>query len=100
MEWLAWAEYGYNTTVHSATKVSPFEAVYGVPPPPMTSYVPGTTKIQVVDNLLHQREEILRDLRRNLLDAQVRMKASADLHRRELTFEVGDYVFLKLQPYR
>jgi transposase InsO family protein len=22
MEWLAWAEYGYNTAVHSATKVS------------------------------------------------------------------------------
>jgi hypothetical protein len=62
MEWLAWAEYGYNTTVHSATKVSPFEAVYGVPPPSMTSYIPGTTKIQAVDKLLHTREVILRDL--------------------------------------
>ena len=62
MEWLAWAEYGYNTTVHSATKVSPFEAVYRVPPPSMTSYIPSTTKIQAVDKLLHTREVILRDL--------------------------------------
>ena len=33
MEWLSWAEYGYNTTTHSATKMCPFEAVYVVPPP-------------------------------------------------------------------
>jgi len=63
MEWLAWVEYGYNKAVHSVTKVSPFEAVYGVPPPSMTSYIPGTTKIQAVDKLLHTRELILRDLR-------------------------------------
>jgi ribosomal protein L21E len=66
----------------------------------MTSYVPGTTKIQVVEKLLHTREVILRDLQRNLLEAQVRMKSRADLHRHEITFEVGDYVFLTLQPYR
>ena len=28
------------------------------------------------------------------------MKSRVDLHCREITFEVDDYVFLKLQPYR
>ena len=28
MEWLSWAEYGYNTATHLATKTSHFKAVY------------------------------------------------------------------------
>jgi hypothetical protein len=66
----------------------------------MISYIPGTTKLQAVDQMLRTRKVILRDLRRNLIDAQGRMKSRADLHRWEVTFQVGDYVFLKLQPYR
>ncbi len=31
--WLLWAEYSYNTTWHSAIRMTPYEAVYGVPPP-------------------------------------------------------------------
>ena len=56
MEWLAWAEYGYNMAVHSATKVSRFEAVYGVPPPSMTSYIPGTTKFRLWTNCCTQEK--------------------------------------------
>ena len=100
MDWLPWVEYSYNTALHSSTRMTPFEAVYGVPPPTLLSYVPGTIKLQAVDEELRTREEILKELRRNLLVAQARMKAQSDKHRREVTFEVGDYVYLRLQPYR
>jgi hypothetical protein len=50
--------------------------------------------------MLRSRDEILRDLRKNLVAAQVRMKCQADRHRREVFFAVGDYVYLRLQPYR
>jgi hypothetical protein len=100
LEWLPWAEYSYNTSVHSSTKMSPFEAVYGVSPPSMISYIPGTARVQDVDDMLRSRDDILRDLRKNLVAAQVRMKCQADRHRREVSFEVGDYVYLRLQPYR
>ncbi|CAM8940630.1 unnamed protein product [Rhodiola kirilowii] len=35
---LSWAEYWYNTTFHSALKMSPFQAVYGRPPPSLPCY--------------------------------------------------------------
>ena len=31
--------------------------------------------------------------------ARDRMKSQADQHRRDIVYEVGDYVYLKLQPY-
>ncbi|GKD06938.1 transposon ty3-G gag-pol polyprotein [Tanacetum coccineum] len=100
VEWMPWAEYNYNTSVHTSTKMTPFQVVYGRPPPKLLPYVPGTTNIQVVDEYLRDRDELLRHLRANLLATQHRMKIQADHHRRELEFEKGDLVFVKLQPYR
>lgn len=80
--------------------MTPFEAVYGIPPPNIGSYIPGTSRVEAVDEYLRDRDTILRELRHNLLKAQDIMKSQADRHRREVTFEVGDYVYLKLQPYR
>jgi hypothetical protein len=43
-----------------------FEAVYGILPPRLLTYVPGTTKVAVVDEVLKSREEILALLQYNL----------------------------------
>jgi transposase InsO family protein len=32
VDWLAWAEYCYNTSFHTALHATPFEVVYGWPP--------------------------------------------------------------------
>ena len=69
LDWLIWSEFSYNTLVHTATKMSPFEAVYGRPPPNLLSYVSGTTKVQVVDECLRNHETILKELHHNFLVA-------------------------------
>lgn len=53
-----------------------------------------------MDEWLQERDAILDDLRYNLVQAQQRMKKSADGHRRDEEFHVGDSVYLKIQPYR
>ncbi|KAL0330121.1 UNVERIFIED_CONTAM: Retrovirus-related Pol polyprotein from transposon [Sesamum radiatum] len=53
-----------------------------------------------VEELIHERFKFLRLLKDNLHQAQQRMKLCADKRITEREFEVGDKVFLKLQPYR
>ncbi|KAD5961140.1 hypothetical protein E3N88_12613 [Mikania micrantha] len=60
----------------------------------------GETPNAALESQLITRDDMLRLLKANLQKAQDRMKVQADLKRREISFEVGDYVFLKLQPYR
>jgi hypothetical protein len=67
--WLPWVEYSYNTTWHSAIRMTPYEAVYGVPPPRLLSYVPGTTRVEAVDEVLRNREQILTLLKQNMQHA-------------------------------
>ena len=53
-----------------------------------------------VDQMLEDRNKMLDVLKKQLCLAQNRMKVQADKHRREVEYQVGDMVFLKIQPYR
>lgn len=63
-------------------------------------YLPGESKSTLVDRSLQKREEIISMLKFHLLRAQNRNKQAADSHRSPRSFAIGDYVYLKLQPYR
>lgn len=99
-KWLPLAEFWYNTNYHTAIQMSPYEVVYGQPPPIHLPYLPGESKVAVVAQCLQDRENMLLLLRFHLLRAQHRMTQNANLHRTERSFEIGDVVFVKLQPYR
>jgi hypothetical protein len=98
--WLHWAEYWFNTSYHSSTGKTPFEVVYGRPPPVITRWVQGETRVETVQRDLADRDEALRQLKTQLLKAQERMKMQADKKRVDRSFVVGEWVFVKLRAHR
>ncbi|KAF7811849.1 Retrotransposable element Tf2 [Senna tora] len=93
-------EFWYNSSFHSAIGMSPFQAVYGISPSPMPSYVAGTENIHSLDGLLSTRQELQLQLQFSLEKAQVRMKKLVDMKRQEAEFAVDDFVWVKLHHYR
>ncbi|KAL5565238.1 hypothetical protein UlMin_028402 [Ulmus minor] len=100
LSYLPWAEFWYNTTYHSSTGMTPFQALYGRLPPSIPLYLDGLSRVNEVDQSLLQRDDLLQHLKKNLDMAANRMKQTADKKRRNVEFQAGDMVLLKLHPYR
>ncbi|KAH0670700.1 hypothetical protein KY290_026097 [Solanum tuberosum] len=97
---LPWAEFWYNNSYQHSSKMTPFEVVYGRPPPIVSRFVLDSTSNPTISGSLRQRDETLAVLKSNLLQAQDRMKFQADKGRREVIFDIGDWVYVRLRPYR
>jgi hypothetical protein len=95
MKYLPWAEWCYNTSFHTTMGMTPYEAVYGKPPPQTLLYKEGTANILLVDKQLRERDEILRILKRNIKKAQNRMKQVYNNQKKDREFQIGDWVWFK-----
>ncbi|KAL1533393.1 hypothetical protein AAHA92_33281 [Salvia divinorum] len=80
--------------------MTPFEALYGYAPPLHVPYLPGDSQVEAVDIALRDREEMISLLKGNLQKAAIRLQRQADKHRVDRSYEIGDWVWLKLQAYR
>jgi len=96
VDWLAWAEYSYNTPYHTALRATPFEVVYGQPLPALLPHTAGAAQTDTADTLLRGRDSFLADVRERLLQARQHAKHYYDVHHRELEFAVGEWVWLRL----
>lgn len=98
--WLALAEWWYNTSFHTSLKMTPFQALYGFPPPLIAeTSLPEFISMDSAE-LAQNRELVTQLLKENLQKAQSRMKQFADRKRIPREFQVGTMVYLKIQPYR
>src|SRR3954463_8443922 len=80
--------------------MAPFEVLYGRKcRTPLNWSEVGDSKIFGPD-ILKEAEEKVHKIREHLKTAQCRQKSYADKRRRELTFNVGEYVYLKVSPLK
>ncbi|KAF3626567.1 Zinc ion binding, putative isoform 1 [Capsicum annuum] len=93
-------EFAYNNSYHASIKMAPFEALYGRRSrSPIGWYEVGETQLYGPD-LVYQAMEKVKIIRERLKTAQSHQKSYADVQRRELEFEIGDWVFLKVSPMK
>lgn len=97
--WLALPEFWYNTAYHSALGSSPFKVLYGHPPRHFGVLDGVTCAVADLEEWRKERAMVTSLLCQHLLHAQQRMKDQVDKHRSDRVFCIGDWVFLKAQPY-
>jgi hypothetical protein len=97
---LPYAEFSYNNSYQASLKMAPFEPLYGRKC--ITSlYWDETGESQVFGlEILQEAEKQVQIIRENLKTSQSRQKSYADNRRREMIFEVGDFMYLKVSPMR
>lgn len=76
--------------------MTPFKVLYDRDP---SLILKGTTipsKVESINQLQQERDEILKQLKMNLCKAQDQNRVQANKHRREVEYQVGDWVYLKI----
>ncbi|WVZ71282.1 hypothetical protein U9M48_019884 [Paspalum notatum var. saurae] len=81
-------------------KKSPFEALYGRRCRTPIFWNQTGEKQVFGPDLIRDAEQQIKMVRENLRVAQSRQKSYADVRRRDLTFKVDDFVYLKVSPMR
>jgi hypothetical protein len=97
---LPYAEFSYNNSYQTSIKMAPFEALYGRRcRTPLFWSQTGESQV-FGPEVLKDDERQVQMIRENLKVAQSHQKSYTDKRRRDLSFEVGDFIYLKVSPMR
>ncbi|KAL0544328.1 hypothetical protein IC582_019441 [Cucumis melo] len=93
-------EFAYNNSYQATIGMAPFEALYGkCCRSPVCWEEVGEQRLMGPE-LVQSTNEAIQKIRSRMHTAQSRQKSYADVRRKDLEFEVGDKVFLKVAPMR
>ena len=96
---LALMEFAYNNSYQASIDMAPFEALYGRKCRTPVCWDEVGERRLIGPELVHITSEKLKVVRDNLKIARDRQRSYADNRRRDLQFEIGDRVFLKISPW-
>jgi hypothetical protein len=97
---LPYVEFSYNNSYQASIEMAPYEALYGRQcRTPLFWSQTGESQV-FGPEVLKDVEKQVQMVRETLKVAQTRQKSYADKRRRALSFEVGDFVYLKVSPMR
>lgn len=80
--------------------MSPFKALNGRDPHTLLKLKDVNSAVEDVNEHIRNKNVVISELKEHLLKVQTIMKNYADKSRRDVSFEKGDLVYLKLKPYR
>ncbi|GKA61211.1 putative nucleotidyltransferase, ribonuclease H [Tanacetum coccineum] len=99
-EYLCLVEFAYNNSWHASIKATPFELLYGRKCRAPICWDEVGERLIEGPELIEITNEKVVVAKEKLKEARSRQKSYADKHRRDLEFQVGDRVFLKVSPFR
>ncbi|GJX31943.1 putative reverse transcriptase domain-containing protein [Tanacetum coccineum] len=93
-------EFSYNNSYHSSVRCAPFEALYGRKCRSPIMWVEVGEGQLIGPELVQETTKKISQIKDRLKAARDRQKSYADKRRKPLEFSVGDYVLLKVSPWK
>ncbi|KAF3625198.1 Two-component response regulator ARR22 [Capsicum annuum] len=99
-EHLPLIEFAYDNSYHASIGMAPFEALYGRRCRLHIGLFEVGEAVVIGPDAVFEAMEKVKLIRERLKTAQCHQKLYADVRRRDLEFEVGDLVYLKISPMK
>jgi transposase InsO family protein len=97
---LPYAEFSYNNSYQESLKMASFGMLYGRRCQTLLFWNESRERKIFGPNILQEAEKQVLMVKENLRVAQSRHKSYVNYRRRELSFKVGDFIYLKVSPMR
>ena len=93
-------EFVYNNSFESSIRMVPYEALYGRKCRTPLCWTKLSEKKVIGPDLIQETKEKVKMNRERLKVANDRQKSYADMKRKDIRYEIGEKVFLKVSPWK
>ena len=93
-------EFSYNNSYQTSIGMAPYEALCGRKCRTLVCWTDLNEHKVIGSNIVKETEEKVRVIQQRLKATNGRQKSYVDLKRKDIEYEVGDKVFLKVSPWR